>query len=135
MVADADADLVGWMYWQWLYYEDPKGRTTRDSGRRGPDTSAQLDALSETYAQAIAGTPISMKFDPTGDFRLSYRADHAIGADGDLRAGVEALPRRLLPQGDRGKVSSAAGAARLVVTDDPSAATVAVTVAPGACKN
>ena len=48
MVADADANLVGWMYWQWLFYEDPTG--SHDSGLwpAGPATSAQLDALSET---------------------------------------------------------------------------------------
>jgi len=137
MVADADADLVGWMYWQWLYYEDPTG--SHDSGLwpAGPNTSAQLDALSETYAQAIAGTPTSMKFNPsTADFRLSYRVDHAISAPTVIFVPVSRhYPNGYCARVIGGKVASAAGAARLVVTDDPSAATVVVTVAPGACKS
>ena len=101
MVADADANLVGWMYWQWLYYEDPTG--SHDSGLwpAGPATSAQLDALSETYAEAIAGTPTSMTFDSsTAAFHLSYlvdRADHS--PDCAFRPSVKALPGGLLHQG------------------------------------
>ena len=81
IVADADASLVGWMYWQWLRYDDPTG--SHDSGLwpPGPATETQLDALSETYAQAIAGTPTSMGFDPeTAAFHLSYHADHRVKA-------------------------------------------------------
>ena len=59
----------------------PRARTTRGLWPAGPATSAQLDALSETYAQAIAGTPTSMTFDPPrAVFHLSYRVDRAVRA-------------------------------------------------------
>ena len=135
MVADADADLVGWMYWQWLYYEDPTG--SHDSGLwpAGPATSAQLDALSETYAQAIAGTPTSMTFEPrTAAFHLSYRVNRATTAPTVIFVPAS----RHYPDGyctkiTGGRSTSAAGSSRLVVTNDPSASIVNVTVTSGAC--
>ena len=135
MVADADADLVGWMYWQWLYYEDPTG--SHDSGLwpAGPATSAQLDALSETYAQAIAGTPTAMNFDPsTAVFHLSYRVDHAVTAPTVIFVPVSRhYPNGYCTKVIGGRVTSAAGATRLVVSNDPSASTVEVKVTSGAC--
>ena len=135
MVADADADLVGWMYWQWLYYEDPTG--SHDSGLwpAGAATSAQLDALSETYAQAIAGTPTSMNFDPsTAVFHLNYRVDHTVTAPTLIFVPVSRhYPDGYCTRVTGGRATSASRAARLVVTNDPSASTVDVTVAPGAC--
>jgi endoglycosylceramidase len=136
MVADADAGLVGWMYWQWLYYEDPTG--SHDSGLwpAGPATSAQLDVLSETYAQAIAGTPISMTFDPsTAVFHLSYRVDHAVTAPTVIFVPVSRhYPEGYCTKVTGGRTTSSAGATRLVVTNDPSASTVDVTVTSGACR-
>ncbi len=135
MVADADADLVGWMYWQWLYYEDPTG--SHDSGLwpAGPATSAQLDALSETYAQAIAGTPTSMTFDPsTAAFHLSYRVDRAVTVPTVIFVPVSRhYPDGYCTKVTGGRTTSAAGATRLVVTNEPSASTVNVTVTSGAC--
>ena len=136
IVADADANLVGWMYWQWLYYEDPTG--SHDSGLwpPGPATSAQLDVLSETYAQAIAGTPTSMNFDPsTAVFHLSYRVDHAVTAPTVIFVPVSRhYPDGYCTKVTGGRATSSAGATRLVVTNDSSASTVDVTVTPGACR-
>lgn len=135
MVADADANLVGWMYWQWLFYEDPTG--SHDSGLwpAGPATSAQLDALSETYAEAIAGTPISMTYDPsTADFYLTYRVDPAITAPTVIFVPVSRhYPGGYCTKVTGGRATSAAGTSRLVVTNDPSASTVGVTITPGSC--
>jgi endoglycosylceramidase len=135
LVADADADLVGWMYWQWLYYQDPTG--SHDSGLwpPGPATSAQLAVLSETYAQAIAGSPISMKFDPsTAAFHLSYRADHAVTAPTVIFVPVSRhYPDGYCAEVTGGRVASAADSTRLVVTNSSSATTVGVTVTSGAC--
>jgi endoglycosylceramidase len=137
IVADADADLVGWMYWQWFHYDDPTG--SHDSGLwpAGPATSAQLDALSETYAQAIAGTPTSMSFDPsTGDFRLRYRIDHRATAPTVIFVPVSRhYQDGYCSKVTGGKATSAAGASRLVVTNDQSASNVEVTVVSGACRN
>jgi endoglycosylceramidase len=135
MVADADADLVGWMYWQWLYYEDPTG--SQDSGLwpAGPATSAQLDALSETYAQAIAGTPTSMNFDPsTAVFHLNYRVDRRVTAPTVIFVPISRhYTDGYCAKVSGGRATSAAGAGRLVIANDPSASTVDVTVTSGAC--
>jgi endoglycosylceramidase len=135
MVADADADLVGWMYWQWLYYEDPTG--SHDSGLwpAGPATSAQLDALSETYAQAIAGTPTSMNFDPsTAVFHLNYRVDRRVTAPTVIFVPISRhYTDGYCAKVSGGRATSAAGAGRLVIANDPSASTVDVTVTSGAC--
>jgi endoglycosylceramidase len=135
IVADADAHLVGWMYWQWLRYDDPTG--SHDSGLwpPGPATSAQLDVLSETYAQAIAGTPTSMGFDPsTAAFHLGYRADHAVTAPTVIYVPVSRhYPHGYCARATGGRVTSPAGATRLTVTNDRSASTVHVTVTSGTC--
>ena len=80
VVSDADQDLVGWTYWAWKYYHDPTG-----SSHEGlVDPSGQLEptaeALSETYPQAVAGTPVSMGNDADGSFHLSYVPDDHIDA-------------------------------------------------------
>jgi endoglycosylceramidase len=135
MVSYADAHLMGWMYWQWLYYEDPTG--SHDSGLwpAGPATAAQLNVLSETYAQAIAGTPTSMNFDPsTAVFHLSYRVDRAVTAPTVIFVPVSRhYPDGYCAKVTGGKVTSAAGATRLLVTNDRSASAVDVTVTSGAC--
>ena len=135
IVADADAHLVGWMYWQWLRYDDPTG--SHDSGLwpPGPATSAQLDVLSETYAQAMAGTPTSMGFDPsTAAFHLGYRADHAVTAPTVIYVPVSRhYPHGYCARATGGRVTSPAGATRLTVTNDRSASTVHVTVTSGTC--
>jgi endoglycosylceramidase len=136
IVADADADLVGWMYWQWFDYDDPTG--SHDSGLwpAGPATSAQLDALSETYAQAIAGTPTSMSFDPsTGAFHLRYRSDRAASAPTVISVPVSRhYPDGYCTKVTGGRVTSSAGSARLTVANDPSASSVGVTVTSGTCE-
>ena len=79
ITADANANLVGWIYWQWINYDDPTGSHSSALWPARPETAAQLHVLAETYASAIAGTPTSMTFDPTtGAFALRYRSDPRI---------------------------------------------------------
>ena len=69
----------GWIYWQWINYDDPTGSHSSALWPARPQTAAQLHVLAETYASAIAGTPTSMTFDPTtGAFALRYRSDPRI---------------------------------------------------------
>ncbi len=135
IVADADADLVGWMYWQWLRYDDPTG--SHDSGLwpPGPATEAQLDVLSETYAQAVAGTPTSMGFDPqTASFHLTYEADHHVSAPTVVFVPVARhYPQGYCARATGGRVTSAPSATHLTVQNDPGATTVTVTVTAGRC--
>jgi endoglycosylceramidase len=135
IVADADANLTGWMYWQWLRYDDPTG--SHDSGLwpPGPATEAQLDVLSETYAQAIAGMPTSTGFDPgTGAFHLTYQADQAVRAPTVIFVPVSRhYPHRYCASATGARVTSAPSATHLLVQDNPGAKTVTVTVTAGRC--
>lgn len=137
VVADADAHLVGWMYWQWLRYPDPTG--SHDSGLwpPGPATGAQLDALSEPYAQAVAGTPTSMAYDPaTRRFQLAYRPDPAVRAPTVVFVPVTRhYPAGYCASVTGGRVTSAPGAAHLDVATTPGASSVRVTVSPGPCRH
>ena len=135
IVSDADADLVGWMYWQWLRYDDPTG--SHDSGLwpPGPATNSQLDALSETYAEAVAGTPTSMSFDPsTASFHLSYQANHRVSAPTVIFVPVS---RHYLhgycATVTGGHVTSGPSATHLVVQNDAATSAVHVTISAGKC--
>ena len=65
--------------------------------------------LVRTYAQATAGKPLSMHFNPhNGEFHYRYLAGpHGARADPDLRQPA-ALPGRLPGPGRRGTVGAAA---------------------------
>ena len=64
-----------------------------------------------------------MNFDPsTADFHLSYRVDHAISAPTVIFVPVSRhYPDGYCTKVTGGKVTSAPGRTRLVVTNDPSA--------------
>ena len=77
-----------------------------------------------------------MTFNPsTAAFYLSYRVDRAVTAPTVIFVPVlRHYPGGYCTKVTGGRVTSAAGASRLVVTNDPSASTVDVTVASGACR-
>ena len=101
ITSDAAANLVGWIYWQWIDYDDPTGSHSSALWPPRAATASQLNVLSETYPSAMAGTPTSTSFDPvTGAFelRLPLRPqDHR--PHRDRRAGDHALSPRLLRPG------------------------------------
>ena len=103
ITADANANLVGWIYWQWINYADPTGSHSSALWPPRQATTSQLSVLSETYPSAVAGTPLSMSFDPmTARFTFSYLPDPTITAPTVIvvpRSGP--LPARLLPAGVR----------------------------------
>lgn len=135
IVSDADSDLVGWMYWQWLHYDDPTG--SHDSGLwpAGPATGAQLKVLSEPYAQAVSGTPTSMSFDPaTGIFDLSYDAATSITAPTVIFVPVSRhFPNGYCAHATGGSVVSPGDSTHLAVRNASDAPVVTVTVSPGRC--
>lgn len=67
-VADnADRDFQSWMYWQYKFYDTPFFNGD------GTNMTWKITALSRTYAQAIMGKPLSIRFDTdSGAFRLQY---------------------------------------------------------------
>jgi endoglycosylceramidase len=135
IVSDADAHLVGWMYWQWLRYDDPTG--SHDSGLwpPGPATNAQLNALSETYAEAIAGTPTSMSFDPlTATFHLSYEANHHVKDPTVIFVPVSRhYPHGYCATAKGARVTSGPSATHVLVENDAAASGVQVTISSGSC--
>ena len=111
ITSDANANLVGWIYWQWINYDDPTGSHSSALWPPRSATASQLNVLSQTYASAVAGTPLSMTFDPDdGRIRVAVPLepeDHR--AHRDRRAGVDPLPPRLLRPSVRGSRHFAAG--------------------------
>lgn len=135
VTADADAHLVGWMYWQWLHYDDPTGSHTSGLWPPGPQTPAQLEVLSRTEAQAVAGTPTAMSFVPTsGRFVLDYRADAAIREPTVIFVPVAVhYPHGYCARATGGRITSAPDATHLDVENSAGATDVAVSVRPGRC--
>jgi hypothetical protein len=82
----ADKHLMGWTHWAYKFWNDP---TTADNsqGLFADDTDfssvkqAKARVLVRTYAQAVAGTPLTMRFRPSsGRFWFRYRPDRSIAA-------------------------------------------------------
>lgn len=84
MCDDADSALQSWAWWQFKDFQDI---TTASEGPLesfyDADGSLQLpkvQALSRTYAYAVAGIPLSMTFNTTTSaFNFKYRANPTIG--------------------------------------------------------
>jgi len=136
MMADADANLVGWTEWQWRQYNDPYGGT--DEGIIEPDGKmdpGKIDALSETYAEAIAGTPTHMAFNPaTGAFSLTYRAISAVHAPTVIFVPVALhYPHGYCTTARGARVTSPAGATHLTLTYLAKATDMVVEVRAGRC--
>ncbi|KAF2069016.1 hypothetical protein CYY_009664 [Polysphondylium violaceum] len=81
MTSTADKYLQSWTYWAFKYYND---LTTAGSSESLYLPNGQLDvikvkSLSRTYAQAIAGIPLYMNFDPlSSDFQFKYYINTSI---------------------------------------------------------
>ena len=82
--AVADQNLVGFTHWAWKLYDDPTGDVDEAivENDTGPITfKPKMPILVRAYARAIAGTPISMSFDPdTGAFDLTFVPDPSVSA-------------------------------------------------------
>jgi endoglycosylceramidase len=135
ITSDADSSLVGWTYWQWLHYDDPTG--SHSSGLWPPTrpTGAMLQVLSRTYAQAVAGTPTAMSFDPvSAHFTLDYTPSTRSSQPTVIFVPV-ALHYRAgyCARVSGGRVTSGAASPHLDVVSDAGAANVRVSVTPGRC--
>ncbi len=135
ITSDANAHLIGWIYWQWIDYPDPTGSHSSALWPPRPATPSQLAVLSETYASAVAGTPTSMSFDPTtASFTLHYRSNPAIRAPTVVVVPVSTHYRGGYCARVAGaRVTSRPGASRIDIADGSAAAAVTVSVAAGRC--
>ncbi len=136
VTSEADARLLGWIYWSWKFYDDPTGSTDEalalPDGRLRPTRAV----LSQAYPLAVAGTPKTMSFDPTsGEFHLTYSVTRRIDAPTVVFMPVSSHYRRgycALVTG--GSVVSRPGARYLEVADRPGARKVAIEVSSGPCE-
>ncbi len=135
ITADADANLVGWIYWQWIDYDDPTGSHSSALWPPRATTPSQLAVLSETYASAVAGTPTAMSFDPaTAAFTLRYVPDPAVRAPTVVVVPVAThYPHGYCARVFGGHVTSSPQATRLDVENDRSSGSVTVSVVAGHC--
>jgi endoglycosylceramidase len=135
ITADADAHLVGWMYWQWLHYDDPTGSHTSGLWPPTAPTPGMLKVLSQTYPEAIAGTPTATSFDQaTAAFTLDYKPDDSITAPTVIFVPVSMH----YPDGYCAKVTGANVVSKpdsdhLDIQNEPGATTVTVSVTQGTC--
>jgi endoglycosylceramidase len=135
ITSDANAALVGWIYWQWINYDDPTGSHSSALWPPREATASQLDVLSQTYASAVAGTPISTAFDPTtAAFTLRYRSNPRVTAPTVIVVPVSThYPHGYCARVVGARVTSRAGASRLDLENNARATTVTVSVTPGRC--
>ncbi|MHB8440067.1 MAG: cellulase family glycosylhydrolase [Acidimicrobiales bacterium] len=142
-VADlANTNLLGWTYWQWKLYGDPTGGSTEalvstDSAGVNHIDPVKASVIVQPVAQAVAGTPLSMSYDPsTRDYELVYRANRAIAAPTIVFVPVDAF-FDVYPAGYCATVSGASlsgqGGARLLLSAHRST-TVTLHVTPGTCQ-
>lgn len=109
MVALADRYMVPWTEWAYCTCGDPTGAADEgmvlNPGK--PKTRSNLrmtivHSLVEPYPQALAGTPMSWRFDRSNEtFRLSYRTARASGKSRFPAGSISkiAVPRRIFSHG------------------------------------
>jgi endoglycosylceramidase len=135
VTAGADLHLLGWIYWAWKYYDDPTGSSDEALVGPGGKLKATASALSQTYAQAVAGTPTRMTFDPaTGAFGLTYRANDRIQAPTVIFVPVvRHYPHGYCANASGASIASPPDAVHLEIVNTAPAHTVSVRVRAGAC--
>ncbi len=135
ITSDANANLVGWIYWQWINYGDPTGSHSSALWPPRKATASQLSVLSETYASAVSGTPTSMSFDPkTAAFTLAYRSNPKISAPTVIVVPVSThYPHGYCARVVGARTTSPPGATHIDIANGPTVATVTVSVTAGSC--
>ena len=135
IAVDADDNLVGWTYWQWINYLDPTGSHTSGLWPPTKATSAQLQVLSRAYARAVAGTPTSMSFDPvSGTFNLAYRPNPSIDQPTVVFVPISThYPHGYCARATGGTIVSKPTAGIIDIVNQPNATTVTVSVTSGRC--
>lgn len=135
VTSDADADLVGWIYWQWINYPDPTGSHSSALWPPRKATASQLDVLAQAYPSAVAGTPTSLSFDPeTGTLQFRYRSNPAITAPTVIVVPASThYPHGYCLRVEGARVTSRPDATRVDIENGPTAADASVSLTPGSC--
>jgi endoglycosylceramidase len=135
ITSDANANLVGWIYWQWINYDDPTGSHSSALWPPRAATGSQLQVLSETYPSAVAGTPTAMTFDPkTAAFTFRYQSNPKITAPTVIVVPVSThYPHGYCLHVSGARATSPPDATRVDIENGNTAAPVTVSVTQGAC--
>jgi endoglycosylceramidase len=135
VTSEADGLLVGWTYWSWKYYRDPTGSAAEALVTAKGTLRSTARELTRTYAQAIAGRPTSMGFDPTtGAFSLRYVPKPTVHAPTLIFVPVQIhYPNGYCTQVSGGTVISTQGTSILRIQNARTAPAVTVTVTSGRC--
>ncbi len=135
ITADANTHLVGWIYWQWINYDDPTGSHTSGLWPPTAPTAAMVPVLSQTYPSAIAGTPTGTSFNPvSGRFTLRYRSDPHITEPTVIVVPVSVhYADGYCASATGAQITSAPGAEYVDIQNGSTATDVNVTISPGAC--
>jgi len=136
LTGDEDRFLVGWAYWSWKYYQDPTGSAAEALVTGKGTLRSMARVLSRTYAQAIAGRPTSMSFDPTTNaFSLRYVPQQTVHAPTLIFVPVQIhYPSGYCTRVSGGSVISKQGASILQIRNARAARVVTMTVTAGACR-
>jgi endoglycosylceramidase len=130
----ADRHLMGWTHWAYKFWNDPTTADTdqglfRDDRDLATAKTGKLRELVRTYAQATAGTPLTMRFDTTdGDFAFRFRPDPEITAPTTIFVSPLHYPRGYDVKVDHGRIATRTR--RLLEVEASSSRVVQVRVIP-----
>ncbi len=135
ITADADSHLVGWIYWQWLNYDDPTGSHTSGLWPPTPPTPTMLEVLARTYPEAIAGKPMTTSFDPaSGRFTLKFAADPRIAEPTVVFVPVAMhYPHGYCATATGAHITSAPDSSSVDILNDGETSNVTVRITAGSC--
>ena len=84
MLEEADARLQSWTFWDLAHFFDWRNPHPAP-GCNGDPECRNLKFMARPYAQAVAGTPLNMRFDmASGVFTLNMTPDPAIHAPTEI---------------------------------------------------
>jgi endoglycosylceramidase len=134
VIHDTDNLLLGWTYWTWKYYDDPTGSSDEALASPTGQLAPTAPVLSQPYAQAVAGIPITMSFDAeTGIFELVYSPKRSSVPTVVFVPIASHYSSGYCTKVVGGIVVSSPGATRLLVQAVGVPNQVVVTITPGRC--
>ncbi|MDR3415725.1 MAG: cellulase family glycosylhydrolase [Nevskia sp.] len=131
----ADQHLVGWTYWAYKTFGDPTGSGQAESlfandGDLGTLKQAKAKLLIRPYAQAVAGIPTSMSFDPASKLFTLVYTPRAAGAPTVVFVPSSQYPNGYSVSIAGAQVVSQPGAALLELAAQAGATQVRLTLTP-----
>jgi endoglycosylceramidase len=136
VIALADSNLTGWVYWSYKDWVDAPGGLGSgplfdDSDHNGTLRRAKLAVLSQPYPMATAGLPLDERYDPaTNTFDYTYAPDRSISSPTVIFASPLHYPRGYTVAVTGARVVSARGARYLELQPDRSGDRVQVRLMP-----